>query len=42
MHFIIMEFIGRDEGISVLEDQFEKVEHPFVIIKGSVVSVRVD
>ena len=42
MHFIIMEFIGRDEEMSVLKNQFEKVEHPFVIIKGSVVSVRVD
>ena len=34
MHFTIMKFIGRDEEMSVLENQFEKVEHPFVIIKG--------
>ena len=29
-----MEFIGRTEEMKVLQDQYERVEHPFVIIKG--------
>jgi len=29
-----MDFIGRETEMTFLEDQFESVEHPFVIVKG--------
>ena len=29
-----MEFIGRTEEMRILQDQYDRTEHPFVIIKG--------